>query len=409
MRPFASFCLVSVPLVFATLPATAATVVIDTVPVGNAGNGGELSGPVAGGTGVDALVGGVSYDYLIGACEVTNSQYVGLLNAVDATGANPLGLYNADMASEALGGIVYLPGSPDGGKYITKPGREDMPVNYVSWYDAIRFANWLHNGQGSSDTEVGAYTIEGGTPEPSNGLSITRNADAEWFLPNENEWYKAAYHKNDGVTSNYFDYPTSSDTTPTAETPPGGSNSANYNYAVGDATEVGAYTNSNSPYGTFDQGGNLYEWNETIISGTNRGTRGGRWASFSGPNPLWAAVRGSGALPAGESSTRGFRVASLPEPNPLGDANGDGHVNGLDYLIWAAHFGETEPPELTVAEGDFLDDGAIDGIDYLLWASNFGQGPNDATPAPEPSACVLLLLGLGVIVARRRRLCGAIA
>jgi hypothetical protein len=39
-----------------------------------------------------------------------------------------------------------------------------MPVNYVSFYDALRFANWLHNGQptgaqGNATTEGGAYTI----------------------------------------------------------------------------------------------------------------------------------------------------------------------------------------------------------------------------------------------------------
>ena len=33
-------------------------------------------------------------------------------------------------------------------------------------------------------------------------------ADAKYWIPTENEWYKAAYHKNDGVTGNYFDYPT---------------------------------------------------------------------------------------------------------------------------------------------------------------------------------------------------------
>jgi formylglycine-generating enzyme required for sulfatase activity len=37
----------------------------------------------------------------------------------------------------------------------------DRPVNYVSWGDAARFANWLHNGQpsGAQDlttTEEGA-------------------------------------------------------------------------------------------------------------------------------------------------------------------------------------------------------------------------------------------------------------
>ena len=39
-----------------------------------------------------------------------------------------------------------------------------MPVNYVDFYDALRFANWMNNGQGNGDTETGAYTLLGGTP-----------------------------------------------------------------------------------------------------------------------------------------------------------------------------------------------------------------------------------------------------
>ena len=66
-------------------------------------------------------------------------------------------------------------------------------MSYVSCFDALRFANWLHNGQGSSDTENGAYTLLGGTPMPTNGASVTRKPAATLVLPSEDEWYKAAY------------------------------------------------------------------------------------------------------------------------------------------------------------------------------------------------------------------------
>ena len=52
------------------------------------------------------------------------------------------------------------------------------------------------------------------------GGTITRNPGAKWFLPSENEWYKAAYHKNDGVTGNYWNYPTSTDVLPYSDQPP---------------------------------------------------------------------------------------------------------------------------------------------------------------------------------------------
>jgi formylglycine-generating enzyme required for sulfatase activity len=287
----------------------ASAVTIPTVPVGNAGNAGELSGGGAGGEGPDAIVGGVSYDYRIGTTEVTNAQYAEFLNAKAAS--DPLALYNTLMGVE-IGGITRS-GSSGSYTYSTIGGRENMPVVAVSWYSAIRFANWLHNGQGSGDTETGAYTLLGGTPTPSNGLSITRNTGALWFLPSEDEWYKAAYHKNDGVTGNYFDYPTSSDSAPIAEAPPGGSNSANYGgfAAVGDLTNGGAYTASDSPYGTFDQGGNVWEWNEAIILGSFRGLRGGSWGDPL--SPLRASFRFADH-PFAEFSGVGFRVATIPEP-----------------------------------------------------------------------------------------------
>jgi len=292
-------------------PLCATAVTIETVPVGNAGNVGELSGESApDGFGPDAIVGGVDYEYRIGKYEVTNAQYSEFLNAKAAS--DPLALYNTSMGS-GNGGIARS-GSSGSYSYATIAGRADMPVNYVIWYDAVRFANWLHNGQGSGDTETGAYTILGGTPTPSNALSITRNSGATWFLPSEDEWYKAAYHKNDGATGNYFDFPTSSDTTPIDEAPPGGSNSAN-NFFFGESspTDVGAYMESVSPYGTFDQAGNVWEWNEALILDVRRGLRGGAFVFSFWDSPL-ASLRGSIDLN-GEFDSVGFRVATVPEPS----------------------------------------------------------------------------------------------
>jgi len=80
-------------------------------------------------------------------------------------------------------------------------------------------------------------------------------------------------------------------------------------------TDVGAYSLSASPYGTFDQSGNVSEWNETLI-GSLRGFRGGSWGvAFS--NGLRADFRGM--EPASfEDNDRGFRVAMVPEPASAG-------------------------------------------------------------------------------------------
>jgi formylglycine-generating enzyme required for sulfatase activity len=54
-------------------------------------------------------------------------------------------------------------GSPGSYTYATGGAAQNMPVHFVSFYDALRFANWLTNGQGGGDTETGAYTLLGGT------------------------------------------------------------------------------------------------------------------------------------------------------------------------------------------------------------------------------------------------------
>jgi formylglycine-generating enzyme required for sulfatase activity len=85
------------------------------------------------------------------------------------------------------------------------------------------------------------------------------------------------------VTGNYWDYPTSTNSVPSNDlvAPDPGNNATFYsegNCTIGSPyyrTEAGAHENSDSPYGTFDQGGNVWEWNEAIIEGGFRGTRGG--------------------------------------------------------------------------------------------------------------------------------------
>jgi formylglycine-generating enzyme required for sulfatase activity len=328
--------LLAAVLLGTALPASAASashagVSFDWVTIGNPGNAAD---PATG-------LGAVSYEYRISKTEVTNAQYVEFLNGVDPTGVNTLFLYNPDMSSDARGGIDFNGGAADGSKYEIKPGRQNNPVTYVSWYDAVRFANWLHNGMGSGDTENGAYTLLGGTSTPSNDDSITRNPDARWWLPSEDEWYKAAYHKNDGVTGNYWDYPTSTDAVPYSDQPPGSdapdpSNTANFlkddniangydnGYAVTGSTsffntqnylaDVGAYTSATSPYGTLDQGGNVREWNETLDSSSLRGLRGGSWDDEA--SSLFASLGlGNSHVPLVQSSSVGFRVAlAVPEP-----------------------------------------------------------------------------------------------
>src|SRR5262249_37302076 len=156
------------------------------------------------------------------------------------------------------------------------------------------------------------------------------------------------YYSPGGV---YYDYPTGIDVPTTCATPTAALNSANCYSAVGDLTPKGSYTGSPSPYGTFDQGGNLWEWNEAIIYGF-RGERGGSWASIQ---DNMAAVTATRDDPASGRADIGFRLVMIPEPTsehaaefiPLGDAipsavSADGSVvvgsGGLAFR-WTYHGG----------------------------------------------------------------------
>jgi formylglycine-generating enzyme required for sulfatase activity len=311
--------------VLACTSAASAAVTFDTVIVGNPGNAADATGH-----------GSVAYTYQIGKYEVTNSQYAEFLNAKAAS--DPLGLYSTNMSSSAVGGITRS-GSSASYTYAVKPGHGNQPVVFVSWFDSIRFANWMNNGRGAGDTESGAYTLLGGTPTPSNANSITRNSGATIVLPSWDEWYKAAYHQPSGAggdIDNYWLYATRTNAQPNSDQPPGDpsiqSNVANFyrddgvangyndGYAVTGhveplesnqnyLTDVGAYSGAGSYYGTFDQGGNVSEWTE--YSGASLG---GSW--FFNSVSLQADSN-TIAAPSNEAGAFGFRLASIPEPSGI--------------------------------------------------------------------------------------------
>ncbi len=150
------------------------------------------------------------------------------------------------------------------------------------------------------------------------GADPFRNAATHYFLPSENEWYKAAYHKNDGVTADYWSYATGSDTAPTAVTSGTTPGTAVYDQPAGQGPAAVDQSGGLSPYGIQGQTGNVYQWMETDYSDPgngdssgDRGIRGGIW--FNSSTLLQSSSRDSNA--SGSSGGIGFRVASVPEPS----------------------------------------------------------------------------------------------
>jgi formylglycine-generating enzyme required for sulfatase activity len=286
---------------------------LQLVPVGNAGNLADTRYSSAG-------FGAVDHAYNIGRFEVTTAQYTQLLNAVAQT--DPYGLYTPDWNTYS----IQRSGAAGGYSYTAASDWANRPLNNVTWAQAMRFANWLTKGQpigaeGTLTTEDGSYALNGAMTDAALAL-VGRKPGARYVLPTDDEWYKAAYHKNDGVAAHYWDYPTRSNTKPGNHVLlVDDGNSANYYdgaHTIGPpylVTPVGEFENSFSAYGTFDQGGNVREFNETLNDDNlTRALRGGYFGSSD--LDLKAGLRwsASGTL---RDDGLGFRIAEVPEPNSV--------------------------------------------------------------------------------------------
>jgi sulfatase modifying factor 1 len=304
--------------------ALAETINMDMVTVGNPGNAADYTG-----------YGAVGYEYRIGKYEVTIQQYTDFLNA--AAKSDPYSLYNASMGtnlniagisrSGSIGAYTYSVIGPAG---VTPAGASspgNRPITYVSWWDAARFANWMHNGQltgaaGAASTETGAYTLNGATSGPA----VAKNLAAQFYIPSEDEWYKAAYYKGGSAIAGYWDYATQSDTEP-GNAIGRGANQANFKTSLWTVTQqshystaqnyladVGAFANSASFYGTFDQNGSVYEWGgATGAPGSLPSLRGGSWQY--GGTDLRSDYRLTNDASL-ETIDVGFRLAAVAVPEP---------------------------------------------------------------------------------------------
>ena len=343
-------------LLLCALPPGLRAITIDTVLVGNPGNAKDVAwgDPFR-------RYGGVNYTYAIGRYEVTNFQYASFLNAV-ASVEDTYSLYaptdnptlpkprnDANLSHAVSRGILQsaMPGS--GFSYSVAENMADKPATFLTWFSAVRFVNWLANGQPtgnqtSTTTENGAYALNG---LMIGGFTLTRNAvnpntsgSPLFWLPSEDEWYKSAFYDpslQDGV-GGYWLYPTRSNDQPVAATATAtgdianpGANVSNYNSGVTwnglnqNLTTVGSAGElSASYYGTFDQSGNVWEWSEGIVkTGTARGLRQGSANDPAVPNQyeknfMAASFADNGFPPEYDFWNAGFRIATVPEPSAIG-------------------------------------------------------------------------------------------
>ena len=271
---------------------------IEFVEVGNAGNAHDTGG---GGGSYSSAYGDVAYEYRISKYEISNDM-------IDR--ATNLGMANVVRGS----------------------GFVNQPAVGLDWPEAAAFVNWLNEDAGHQKAYDLTYssgwsmTLWGDAVQATTGVDSGKNPyrhkDAVYFLPGEDEWYKAGYHQDDGVTANYWDYPTGSNTVPDGIDSSGDPtfdavfNDGYHHVMVNNTENVGS---SMSPHGTYGQGGNVWELLESAYDGSNdstteyRGVRGGHRVSTE--EALRSSYRYS-VDPTLSSDWYGFRVASvIPEPS----------------------------------------------------------------------------------------------
>jgi formylglycine-generating enzyme required for sulfatase activity len=257
-------------------------------------------------------------------------------NPDDTTGApNPAGkveyayrMGKYEISEDMIDKVNTLSGSR-----IAHDNRgENKPATSVSWFEAAQFVNWLNTSTGHSP----AYNFRGTEFQlwssaeawQLGGENLYRHKDAYYFLPSVDEWYKAAYY--DPKAGIYYDYPTGSNTAPTAVASGTAANTAIYGLSPSDDVPADiTLAGGLSPYGTMGQGGNVAELEETEFDLVNDlvnafdpnfeppvGIRGGTW--FDIPNNLLAMLRVRRA-PNEHGPFTGFRVASasIPEPSTM--------------------------------------------------------------------------------------------
>jgi formylglycine-generating enzyme required for sulfatase activity len=257
-------------------------------------------------------------------------------NAPDTTGdPNPAGAvaYSYDIGKFEVSEDMITKFNASQSLQITKDTRgANKPATSVSWNEAARFVNWLNTSTGNPaaykfttggvNDNIALWTSGDAGYDASNQY---RNSLAKYFLPNSNEWYKAAYYNPNDST--YYDFANGSNTAPTSVASGSAAGTAVYGGQSGpaDVDQAGGL----SPYGVMGLNGNVFEWEESSgdllnnSGSSDRGIRGGQWGLAS--SLLSSSFRISDFPGYDYGDALGFRVASLssspaaavPEPGTL--------------------------------------------------------------------------------------------
>ncbi|MEO1585236.1 MAG: SUMF1/EgtB/PvdO family nonheme iron enzyme [Planctomycetota bacterium] len=297
----------------------------DFVTIGDAGNDPWMGTDV---TGRITNPGAVNYEYRIARFETRTSQFIEFMNVIGSIDPN-----RASIVAPTFWGAS---GSfqPDGTVRFTQFSEEsgDYPVVGISWRLAARYANWLHNDKAATADAInfGAYDTTTFESDPDTGDlldQVSRSPDARYWIPSLDEWFKAAHYdpnRNGPGEGGYWDFPNGNNEPLTPGLP--GEPGAETSYRVDEAgfneltIPVGAYPETQSPWGLLDVSGGATEWTETYLPGQEQRTRiwGGSLAGedrglLTNEDAIGFIGADSPQIPGGRV---GLRIASaIPSPS----------------------------------------------------------------------------------------------
>ena len=169
-----------------------------------------------------------------------------------------------------------------------------------------------------------------------------------------------------------------------------------YTDPTNDVTPVGAFASSPGPYGTYDMGGEVFQWNEANSTNFDRYLRGGAWCNTSG---LLTSSYRYVEVPTWEDYDIGFRVASVAWGwHDRGDANGDGQVDVNDLTVLLSNLGKMG---CVWSQGCMAGDptGTVDINDLTIvlgsFGTTYGASATGLAAVPEPSC--FFLVGVAII------------
>ena len=221
-------------------------------------------------------LGGVRHRYRIARTEVTATQWIEYVEAYEpywvAAGG---GRNDSRFTSVLIRASNPNPANGPPNYSIISPAATQTAVT-MSWYNAARYCNWLHNGKVNEEWafETGVYDTSTFGLVPGVGYfdQPEHSPGAKFWIPTLDEWTKAAYYDPDryGEGEDGYWFNMAGQNEPLVSGPPGvGQTSAGSNFPPGFdplTISVGSYLDVQSPWGLFDTSGGVSEWTGTLVN-----------------------------------------------------------------------------------------------------------------------------------------------